>query len=794
MKDWGLPDCILDNYAMLGLNEMFKWQNECLSLPGVLDGKNLIVSAPTSAGKTLIVEVLIAKRVLGTHRKAILVFPFVSLAREKMFHLRRLFDGTGVTVDGYMGGLSPPGGFSSVDIAICTIEKANNIINKLIEEKSTEQIAMLVVDELHMIGDDGRGYLLELLLTKIRLLCFEASCLCQVIGLSATITNLDLFSIWLDGVVFQTNFRPVPLARYIKVGKEIFDENFIKQRDFEPQVTFMVNKEDDDDITALCYETTRNNHSVLMFCPTKKWCENLANQISKNFQQLNISTTEKHQGRASVLEQLKRSPAGLDPLLCSSIPYGVAFHHAGLTTEERDVLESGFRQGHLLILVATSTLSSGVNLPARRVIIRTPTFHRAVLQQRVYEQMTGRAGRKGESDTGESILICRSNERNQAKILASSIIPSVESCLVGKLQQKSTVRMERAILEVCSQIKTYPFIKVYIFIFILIACCLLSSNTPLKLLDDIIHTCVDWLVSNEFIYVQQYEQESQPESKKVAATQFGRASLFSSLPTDHSLQVLADLQVASRAFALDSELHIVYQITPLNVINDWALDWSRYLSIYENLSSSHQRVAVLIGIDEGVLTRMSLGGGRARVSNKLQQRITIHKRFYAALILHDILQEVPFNNICDKYDCNRGMVQALQQSAASFAGRMVTAFCHELVWWCMELLFNEFQSRLLFGVQRELLDLTRIPLLNNKRARGLYEAGLTTCKLVADAKTSYVESILRNACKFQSKRQLYGDNAWDVEDRRNLHVIKVVGSSEGLTESEAAVAIIAHAK
>uniref|UniRef100_H2Z461 DNA polymerase theta n=1 Tax=Ciona savignyi TaxID=51511 RepID=H2Z461_CIOSA len=599
-------------------------------------------------------------------------------------HLRRLFDGTGVTVDGYMGGLSPPGGFSSVDIAICTIEKANNIINKLIEEKSTEQIAMLVVDELHMIGDDGRGYLLELLLTKIRLLCFEASCLCQVIGLSATITNLDLFSIWLDGVVFQTNFRPVPLARYIKVGKEIFDENFIKQRDFEPQVTFMVNKEDDDDITALCYETTRNNHSVLMFCPTKKWCENLANQISKNFQQLNISTTEKHQGRASVLEQLKRSPAGLDPLLCSSIPYGVAFHHAGLTTEERDVLESGFRQGHLLILVATSTLSSGVNLPARRVIIRTPTFHRAVLQQRVYEQMTGRAGRKGESDTGESILICRSNERNQAKILASSIIPSVESCLVGKLQQKSTVRMERAILEVI-------------------------GNGLVTSINEVVQ-----YIGCSFLHAQ----------LAIAATQFGRASLFSSLPTDHSLQVLADLQVASRAFALDSELHIVYQITPLNVINDWALDWSRYLSIYENLSSSHQRVAVLIGIDEGVLTRMSLGGGRARVSNKLQQRITIHKRFYAALILHDILQEVPFNNICDKYDCNRGMVQALQQSAASFAGRMVTAFCHELVWWCMELLFNEFQSRLLFGVQRELLDLTRIPLLNNKRARGLYEAGL----------------------------------------------------------------------
>uniref|UniRef100_F6RK68 Helicase ATP-binding domain-containing protein n=4 Tax=Ciona intestinalis TaxID=7719 RepID=F6RK68_CIOIN len=170
LQDWGLPECIRNNYTAVGLTDMFAWQAECLSLPGVLDGKNLIVSAPTSAGKTLIVEILMAKRVYGTGKKALLVFPFVSLAREKMFHLRNIFDGTGLNVDGYMGGMSPPGGFSSVDIAVCTIEKANSILNKLIEEKSTEQLGMVVVDELHMVGDDGRGYLLELLLTKIRYL------------------------------------------------------------------------------------------------------------------------------------------------------------------------------------------------------------------------------------------------------------------------------------------------------------------------------------------------------------------------------------------------------------------------------------------------------------------------------------------------------------------------------------------------------------------------------------------------------------------------------------------------
>ena len=100
-------------------------------------------------------------------------------------------------------------------------------------------------------------------------------------------------------------------------------------------------------------------------------------------------------GLIDVQEQLRRTPAGLDKRLAPCVRWGVCYHHAGLTFDERDILEAAFKRGLVKVVAATSTLSSGVNLPARRVIVRTPTFHAGQpLDIGVYKQMVGRAGRK----------------------------------------------------------------------------------------------------------------------------------------------------------------------------------------------------------------------------------------------------------------------------------------------------------------------------------------------------------------------------------------------------------------
>uniref|UniRef100_A0A6P7G6P6 DNA polymerase theta-like n=1 Tax=Diabrotica virgifera virgifera TaxID=50390 RepID=A0A6P7G6P6_DIAVI len=168
LSSWGLPKAVLEKYESRNLRTMFSWQVECLANEDVLNGKNLVYSAPTSAGKTLVAEILAIKTILERKKKVIFILPFVSIVREKMFYFQDLLETSGIRVDGFMGSYNPPGGFKAVQFAICTIEKANSLINRLLQEENLESIGAVLIDEIHLLGDPSRGYLLELLLTKLR--------------------------------------------------------------------------------------------------------------------------------------------------------------------------------------------------------------------------------------------------------------------------------------------------------------------------------------------------------------------------------------------------------------------------------------------------------------------------------------------------------------------------------------------------------------------------------------------------------------------------------------------------
>ncbi|XP_074663190.1 DNA polymerase theta-like [Tubulanus polymorphus] len=809
LSSWGLPEPVLKKYTAKGITCMFDWQAECLSINRVLAGGNLVYSAPTSAGKTMVAEILVLKRVLETKLKAIFILPFISVAREKMFYLQDMFGDAGIRVDGFMGHFSPAGGLSRVDIAICTIEKANSLVNRLMEEGRLGELGVVVVDELHMVGDSHRGYLLELLLTKIQYITgsLEKPVVntndsvsmienpVQIIGMSATLPNLELLAHWLNADLYKTDFRPVPLTECIKIGTTIYNNQMLKIRDLSIGETI---RGDDDHIVPLCLETVVNRHSVLVFCPTKNWCEKLCETVAREFYRLlhetnNVQTTDLNLDMSrlqDVVEQLKRTPTGLDVMLGRCVPFGVAYHHAGLTYDERDIVEGAFKMGSVRVLVATSTLSSGVNLPARRVIIRTPVFYGGKLVDTlVYKQMIGRAGRKGVDTEGESILVCKPNERSKGIALITAELEPVKSCLFRR-QEGLSSSMKRAMLEVVVSgvAKTPEDLDRYA------RCTMLSASmeTEENVASTPIQDCIKFLQDNEFIVLKSNEADGNL-NEQYFPTQLGSAVLASSISPDEGLAVFADLRKARKNFVLESELHVIYQVTPIFSSDlSSGIDWYQYLCMWEALSPSDRTVAELVGVQEGFLTKAAHGRMLLKTSQQLRSH-AIHTRFYRALVLRDLVQEMPLPDVAMKYRCNKGVLQSLQQSAATFAG-MVTVFCSRLGWNNLELLLAQFQSRLTFGVQRELCDLVRISLLNGQRARIMFNSGYQTVAALATAKPSDIERILRKAVPFQSKKTGENETEWEAEQRRKKsHCIWMMGKT-GLTEAEAANVIIDEAQ
>lgn len=293
------------------------------------------------------------------------------------------------------------------------------------EEDGLADLGTLVVDELHLIGDPHRGYILELLLTKILYMTSVKNqnsdnslnmseggrsrrYNIQVIGMSATLPNLDVLAKWLNAELYVTDFRPVPLKQHLKVDDKLHDLQLQPVRSVITEELQVQLDGDIDNLVYLCLETVLAQFSVLMFAPSKAMVEQSAKRIATSFFQIGnptspfspeigakLRTVLNGDKIKDVLNQLKQCPGGSDQTLMESIMFGVGYHHAGLTYENRDIVESAFKRGIIKVIVATSTLSAGVNLPARRVIITTPVFNRDVLDTMTYRQMCGRAGRNG---------------------------------------------------------------------------------------------------------------------------------------------------------------------------------------------------------------------------------------------------------------------------------------------------------------------------------------------------------------------------------------------------------------
>lgn len=286
----------------------------------------------------------------------------------------------------------------------------DSILRNFYDKDWIKTISTIIIDEIHSVGESNRGPRLESLIVRLNELLHNP----QIIGLSATIANPQFFNKWLsslgnDTILINSDIRPVPLHYKVEVSQ---------------------NK--DSTIKKIINSILQEDGQVLIFLNTRKATQHAAHNF-KSFIKNHLSERELEICRELEVK-LKRIKGG-NAELRKVVKYGVAFHHAGLLSKERLRIENAYRKRTLKVIFATSTLSAGINMPARVVIIKD--FKRYVTSGQniknfagYYEngngfsffkpfsanevfQMLGRAGRPGLDEVGYGILLVNDiEERN----------------------------------------------------------------------------------------------------------------------------------------------------------------------------------------------------------------------------------------------------------------------------------------------------------------------------------------------------------------------------------------------
>lgn len=386
-----------------GFEKLYPPQADCIK-SGLLDGKSILVSAPTASGKTLIAILAMLNHLSKNKQKVIYLSPLRALAAEKYKEFKKLEKiplGKKIKV-----GIST-GDFENIeknleksDIIVMTNEKMDSIIRHGIEW--IDDIGLVIVDEVHLIGDETRGPTLEMILTKIKLLDIKP----QIVGLSATITNSEELAKWLDCKLVENNWRPVPLS------EGVCDNGEVKMNDgtsFEVEHTVRGTPID------LAIQSVKEGGQSLVFAETRTRSRSLATKASETVSKFLKSNETKNLEKISKKILSSNEHTDLVQTLATLVKKGVAFHHAGLNQNCRETVETEFRNGNIKMLSSTPTLAAGVNLPARRVIISNVNRYNAKVGANrpisilEYKQLCGRAGRPQYDDYGESIIVGNGN-------------------------------------------------------------------------------------------------------------------------------------------------------------------------------------------------------------------------------------------------------------------------------------------------------------------------------------------------------------------------------------------------
>ena len=403
LRKYGLPETLLQIWEQQQGEFLLPVQEVAVQRYDLFAGRSLVISSPTSSGKTFVGE-MAAMRATFAGKRVLYLTPLRALAEEKYHTFQARYGAYGVKVvvatrdrrefdqDIEQG---------NFHLAVLVYEKLSQLLVR--HPHLLRTVALVVVDELQMLGDAERGPGLELSLAKL----LTSSPRPQVLGLSAVLREAQQVADWLEADLLFQDERPVELHRGVLLGGRFRYKTYNSGEEGEEQLATLDSEDPRDILFANVKHLAEQGEQILIFLKGRRDAVQCALALAEH------ARLPAAQEALAALETLEET--ALKVQLRAAFTGGVAFHHADLTPAERALVEMYYRNGQLRVIACTSTLAFGVNLPASTVFLeavkwdtdrRTGAAIEVPLSWAEYENISGRAGRLGfQEEFGRSILI-----------------------------------------------------------------------------------------------------------------------------------------------------------------------------------------------------------------------------------------------------------------------------------------------------------------------------------------------------------------------------------------------------
>jgi helicase len=661
----------------------------------VLAGESLLLACPTASGKSLIAYLALL-RAARAGRTGLYLVPLRALAHEKGEELEK-FSSLGVKVGVSVGDFDLPADrLERLDVLVATSEKADGLLRR--KSPWLDRLGVVVADEVHLMRDPERGPTLEVCLTLLQ----RRTPHLQIVALSATVANAPEVAAWLGARHIESAFRPVPLKLGVYHGGRITFTD-LSSREIAPP---------GEAVPRLVRSVIQEGGQALVFVNSRRASEQLALALVPTVGAL-LGTEGRALAReaAETLSSVSEEETEGVRRLAALLPHGVAFHNASLTHPERQVVERAFRDRVLKALVATPTLAAGINLPARRVVVRDTTRYddRLGLQAPIpaleVQQMLGRAGRPRFDPYGEALVVARTPEDEER--LVDSYLDAPPEPIVSRLASEPALRMHLLSLVASGAVGTDEELEGFF------RATFYGRTLPLHELRRTVTSVRKFLEANDLLV----------PGRELRATRFG--ALTSELYLD-PLSAVALRGVLERAplgvgvFPLLAAIASTPDLPPLFVRRDDEAELhARFVDEAEELLVKPEEPPLDIPF------------------------ATFLASLKTAAVLEGWIDETPIVELSEKFGIGAGDLRTKVEDAEWLlfgASRIAGVFQRRLA-----RTIDDLSLRVRYGVKEELLDLVRLRGIGRVRARLLYRAGFADREALRAAPVDRIAHALRSS-------------------------------------------------